>query len=605
MSFGLVGANKLAQLSTDANGNTVLVGTDGVPVDLSGAAPLTSANTPGGGYGSTMAAFTNAPSDTTNASRITDLSVTCPDTENGTVVARLDGHALNNATYTHTPAAAIDLTGVQNIGFWAMATPRADGQLYTGIKFIFAASASDFVNFGVAERMTVKADGKWRFYVLPRGAFTVGAGTWTFDTPVARIRIKEADGVTGRSFMAAGEYVYIGPFRKAPRGRAVGLIRFDDGIDDLYSTRFAINSFTGTSGVNVSAGSYNMLELVTAFGFRATCYVLTDSVGQPGFESLAGLKSLQSAGWDIALQSKSNPISNATAGVRLLGPLGYSMIPVGGIGSVDTSANTMTIASGTHMVQSDWDSAGGAVQPFPVEFIGTDLPAPLVVGIKYYLSNANSPTNTQIKVHTTALGSVTSANIVDLTTAGNVANFGIRYWGSANDHTAILADFTGGREWLQANGFTAHEHYALNQGAWDINTEKAYGLSGFKTAWGTSPGVTKDISIAIFETALSAANENYYPTTNGQAGCSRASWMNIQSATQTDGANTAAQVRDYVRKLCAYGMVGGNFHHAGTTANAAILLAFLDELKLQSDRGLIDVMTITEYQARKEATISW
>ena len=597
--------NELARVQTNpSTGLQELWGPDGV-IDVGGADPLTSANAPAGGYGTILAAWTIAPSDTTNASRITDLSVTCPDTEYGNYIAKLDGNASSNATYTHIPAAAIDNTGIANIGFWAMATARADGQLYSGIKFILAASTTDFNVFGVAERINVKADGRWRFYVMSKNSFGIGAGAWTWETAVARIRIKEADGITGRAVMAVGESVYVGPFRKSPRGRAIGMVRFDDNLNDLYTNKVTVNAFTGNSGVNVSAGTYNMLELVTAFGFRATCYVLTDTVGEPGFESVAGLQALQSAGWDIAFQSKSNPISNNLGGIRLLGPIGYNMIAVGGIASVDTSANTMTVASGTHMVQTSANGSGTAVQPFPVEFTGTDLPAPLVAGTKYYLSNANSPTNTQFKVHTTAAGSVTATDIVDLTTTGTVANFGVRYWGSANDYTAILADFTGGRQWLQDNGFTAHEHYALNQGAWDIYSEAAYAESGFLSAWGTAPTSSKGLSIAAFETAVSGAGETVAPTSNSQIGCSRGSWMNIQTATQTDGSQTESNVRTYVRTLCAYGLVGGNFHHAGTTANVAVLLAYLDELKLQSDRGMIDVLTISEYQARKDATIYW
>ena len=574
----------LAAIPADNNNNAILIGGGGHLRDTKAAR---------GGLGDVLVAWDSAPSSTTSASRITDLSMLSPDPDYGTYTAKLDGTGAAGTIYQHTPASAIPMAGVNSIGFWAMAPARPSGEHFVEVKILLA--STPWTVFGTTS-FPIRANGKWKYYTLPMSSFANGGGGWVPTNSVAEIRIREGDGTTGRAQMAVGEAFYLGPIRKNPRARAVGMIRFDDNLASLYSTKVAINAFNGDSGVSIAAGSYSALDLVSAFGFKANAYVLTDTIGQLGFETQAGLRALQdNYGWDIAFQSKANPIGLSNSGVRLLGPLGYGLMPIGGIASVDTAANTVTAAA-VHGVISV-GTVNGNIQPFPVEFIGTNLPAPLVTGQKYYLSNANSPTNTAFKVHTTALGSVTDADIVDLTTAGVAANFGVRYWGSSNDYTAILAEFQSGRSAMQAMGFKAFDHYAMNQGAWDIYSEKAAIEVGFKTAWGIGNG----FRVAPYEVAVDLVGTPS-PTGISSAGCTQGGWINLPSAIQTDGAPTAADVRAYVRSLVAYGLSGGNYHHAITLANAPVLLAYLDELKVQQDRGLLDVMTITEFQQRVEAS---
>lgn len=591
-----------AMLGKDANGNTVLAGGDGnyavIPVDndgkaivVGGGGHLRDQHAPRGGLGDILVAWDIAASSNTSSSRVTDLSMLCPDPDYGMYIAKMDGTGAAGTIYQHTPGASISMAGVNSIGFWAMAPTRPSGEHYAPIKILFASTA--WTVFGTAQ-LAVRADGVWRYYVCPMTAFTATGG-WVASNNIVEIRIREGDGTNGRTPLAVGESFYLGPIRKNPRGRAVGMIRFDDNHKTLYSTPVAVNAFTGDSGVSVAAGSYTCLDLVEAFGFKANAYVLTDFIGELGFETEAGLRVLQDTyGWDIAFQAKSNPIGVANSGVRMLGPLGYNMVPIGGVASVDVAANTITCLAAHGVLAVG--NVNGNVQPFPVEFIGTDLPAPLVTGTKYYLSAIST---TVFKVHTTAMGSVTAADVVDLTSAGIAANFGVRYWGSANDYTAILAEFQGGQSAMQAMGFKAYEHYALNQGAWDIYTEQAAIETGFKTAWTIA---NKAYRVAPFDIAFNIPG-NSTVSTFGSNGATPASWMNIPTAVQTDGSPTAADARAYVRALAAYGLVGGNYHHGLTTANAAVLLAYLDELKVQSDRGLLDVMTITEFQKRVEASV--
>lgn len=586
---GLVGPNNesFAAIPANENGNAIVTGGGGGLRDLNAAR---------GGYGDLLTAFTvAADGGTANASRITDLSVTCPDPDYPGFVAKLNGTSpTQQAVYDHTPGSAIDMTGVDGIGFWAMATPLASGEPYALVKFLLG--YTPWTVFTEAQ-FAIRADGRWRFYVAPSYAWP----SWSAGTAITTLRIREGDGTTGRIPMSTASAIYIGAIRKNPRGKAVGMIRFDDNVADLISTRKAVNLFTGNSGVTIAAGNYNALELVEAFGFKANCYILTDFVDSPGFETTTNLRALQDTyGWDICYQSKANPIGGSS-GARLLGPIGYNLVPIGGVSSVSTANNTITCTS-AHGVTTVSDGAGSRVQPFPVEFTGTDLPSPLVTGTKYYLSAVDTTT---FKVHTTAVGSVTAADIVDITTAGTAANFGVRYWGSSNDHTAIQADFEQGMAWMQAEGFKAYEHYALNQGAFDIYVEKAALAAGFKTAWTTALISGTDgggLKVANFEPAF-RIDTTILPSAIGQFGCTYAPWLNIPHAIQTDSTPTASDARAYVRKLVSRGAVGGNYHHGLTTANADVLLAYLDELKLHADRGQIDVLTVSEYYQRREATV--
>jgi hypothetical protein len=73
--------------------------------------------------------------------------------------------------------------------------------------------------------------------------------------------------------------------------------------------------------------------------------------------------------------------------------------------------------------------------------------------------------------------------------------------------------------------------------------------------------------------------------------------MKIVGGIQTDagsGVVTATDARNYVDSVVAAGGWGQNYHHRITNLNGPVLAALLDQLKIKSDAGLIDVVTATE-----------
>lgn len=548
---------------------------------------------PGSGFGSMLLNWSAGTEEKTGTGTelLTDLSEICPDSESRTLIVKLLGTGTYSEMYGRT-GISLDISDADNIGVWARATKRGNGEHYAPLKIMVASTA--WTAYGYCN-VSVRADGKWHYIVIPVSSF-VAIGGWTKAAPIVALRVREADGTIGRSNLAAGESIMLGPIRKNARGKAAAVVRFDDGLGSLTRKECTINStFNGASGVSIPAGVYSFAEIVQKFGFRGNAYVLTDWIGQPGFCTQAELRDLQDTyGWDIAFQSAVNPIGYSNPGVRLLGPVGYNLVPIGGVASVDTAANTITTTAANLVTAVG--AVGTWVQPFPVEFIGTDLPAPLLTGTRYYLRNNNGVTNTQFTIHPTAYDSVANTNAIDLTTAGTAANFGVRYWGSANDHTAILAEFMRGQQYLRDSGFKAWQHYALNQGAWDIYTERA----AIEAKWLTA--MTIDLS-GVYDGSMPAFTPAVHVTVSstGSEGALHADWLNLCSAIQTDGSKTDADVRAYVNTLVKTGGTGGNYHHGPTIANVLVLLAYLDQLKLRSDQGLIDVLTVTELYDRIQA----
>lgn len=536
---------------------------------------------------------TAAGGGTTGATRITDGSEACPDPDSPDQIIRVPFTASNASVYDHIPTVATDISTVKTLGIWLRAIPRVDGERFTMVKILFAASTTDFVNFGQAT-VCVQADGRWRLHTLNPDQISVGAGTWTKATPVARYRFREGDAgtATNRAQMSSGDVYFVGPIRANPKQKAIGLVRFDDGLSNLFTSK-SVNvaaTFTGQSGVTITAGStYSMADIVSAFGMVANAYVLTDLIGGAGFETVAGLKSLQTMGWDICFQSAANPVGGIGAGVRLLGPYGYDLVAPGRITAVNT-VNGQCTTSGTE------NGIGGtsAGQYFPVTAIGTNLPPELVAGQTYWLFRVNG---TVFTIHSQGIGSLdgVTGKIIP-SNAGTLANWGFRYLGAANDHTAIQAEFQRGYDWLIANGFSSSaEHYAPNQGAWDIYSERAfYAFGKFKTVsmigFSNGPGAC----VPIFEPVATHAAAN--DTTSAEKKTLQAAWINLTNVFQTDVATSATEsvVRARVRAAVSNGWVISNFHHGQSFSTVLDMLWYLDELKLWRDRGMIDVLKVSD-----------
>ncbi|MFA6204558.1 MAG: hypothetical protein WC710_15375, partial [Gallionella sp.] len=120
-----------AQSSTDANNNSVIVvgsaNYAALPIDannkailIGGGGHLRDTTAARGGLGDTLMVFNIAAAANTSSSRITDLSVIAPDPDYGAYVAQFDGTGTAGTIYDHTPAAAVSMTDVNSIGFWAM-----------------------------------------------------------------------------------------------------------------------------------------------------------------------------------------------------------------------------------------------------------------------------------------------------------------------------------------------------------------------------------------------------------------------------------------------------------------------------------------------------
>jgi hypothetical protein len=543
---------------------------------------------------------TAAGAGTTGATRITDGSEACPDPDSPDQIIRVPFTAGNASVYDHIPTVATDISTVKTLGVWLRATPRVDGERFTMVKILFAASTADFVNFGQAT-VCVRADGRWRLHTLNPDQIGVGAGSWTKATPVARYRFREGDAgtATNRSQMASGDVYFVGPIRANPRQKAIGLVRFDDGLSNLFTAK-AVNvaaTFTGQSGVVIPAGStYSMSDIVAAFGLVGNAYVLTDLIGTAGFETVAGLKSLQAMGWDVCFQSAANPVGGIGAGVRLLGPYGYDLVAPGRITAVNT-VNGQCTTSGTE------NGIGGTSngQYFPVTAIGTNLPTELVAGQTYWLFRVSG---TVFTIHSQSIGSLdgVTGKIIP-SSAGTLANWGFRYLGAANDHTAIQAEFQRGYDWLVSNGFgSGAEHYAPNQGAWDIHVERAfYSVGKFKTV--SMTGFTNAVGacVPVFEPVANHATANDIVSANFKT--LHAPWLNLSYAFQTDVAVSATEavVRARVRAAVANGWVITNFHHGQSFTTVLDMLWYFDELKLWKDRGLIDVLKVSDAWARINA----
>ena len=592
-----VATDTVANYSFDSTGAvTGLVGPGGVVID----SPI---KTPGvvselyNGIGSNvMFDISVATSSSGTASLITDGSVSCPDPDFPANIFQIGPTGIIDQALGSTVA----LSGIDNIGFWARATRSSDSELFTSVKLLLSDSTSGFTTFGTIS-FAIRADGKWRYHIASIQGFVPGASAWA--AVYGRIRFREDDGVatTGRPLMAGADRAQIGAIRANPRGKTTMFVRFDDGLDNLVSQKKAVlaAAFAGSSGVNIPAGSYSMFELVQAFGFKANCFVLTDLIGKPGFATWDELRTLQTAGWSICVQAGANPVSQNSDGARLLGPVGYNLYSVAGdIASVTASVFTVNGAKPDIIGGTAGYTAVGGVQSFPVQVLGTP-PLPLVSGSIYYALRRGTRT---FSLHTVPVGLSPQDNDQGLVTitGSDTSQMTLRYAGSANDHTAILADFQKAQAALAANGLTGTQHLALNQGAYDRNVETAIVLAGFKSAQTTSvrPSFVQSIPGAV---QSCITNTTITPATTGRVGTTHSGAFTLMTVNQSDGALTAAQLRQFVGQCVKYGSMGANYHHNAN--NIDVLLAYLDQCKLTSDTGLLEVLTVEQQQTRVDAWI--
>lgn len=528
------------------------------------------------------------------ASWITDGSSACPDPAFPFNIFQIGAAG----TIDQALGTAVPIAGIDAIGFWARAVRNSDSAGFTSCKILISESTSGFTTFGELP-FAIRSDGKWRFYTVPLvGLFTAGVTI----SAIGRVRIRESDGVAGdgRPLMSGGDFAQFGAFRINPRGSSTMFVRLDDGLDNLVSNKTALlaSQFTGISGVTIPQGSYSVVELLDAFGFKGNAFVLTDFVGKKGFATWEQLRYLQDQkGWSICVQAAANPVSNSGDGARLLGPLGFNLHGTpGDVASVSASVFTLAGSRPDSIGGTTGSVLGvGGVQPFPVIVNGTP-PAPLVAGNTYYALRRGVR---QFSLHSVPVGTSPADDSQGLITitGSDTSQMTLRYAGSSNDESAIANDYRRAQDALQANGLTGGNHLALNQGGFDVYVEKAIVQRGFKSCQTTARHSSFIPTFGGF-VALTRASVILTPATNGISGTTASGVFSTITIIQSDGVPTAAQMRQFVANCAKFGSVGANYHHGTTASNTLVLLAYLDHLKMCADVGLTNVLTVEEYQDR-------
>lgn len=503
--------------------------------------------------------------------------------------------------------ANLDATTVRTIGIFLRAGRRADGGAATEIKVNIAQDNGSLTapNFGIAYadvRIALPADGRWRFCAIPASAASgqLGGDITVFIPGTSnlmrwvRIVLPVTADASPRSPASSSDWVEAGPLYLNPKGaKAAAIVRFDDNAAGFltpmanWATAFpsGFNAAAGArSDISISAvdgAAMNVCDLVAAFGFQATHFILTGKVGGTGYATLSDLRTYQDTyGHLIGFQTgPANPVGSKSQGARLLGPIGYSICPAGSITGV---AGTVATESG-HSVPST-SAQTSFTQGYPVQFAAGGLPATLTADVIYWLRYRNATT---YSVHPTEANAGADTNAIDLTGA-TAASMSYRYAGSANDSSAILAEFAAGRAYMQAHGLNGHRYYAPNQHALDVYVEEALLDHGFDGVFGG--GSADDTYIPTL--AAYTLPRNTFTSGNALALHPNPSYVTTLSVISTDAGATEASIRNAVRAHVQERAVFHNCMHSptGTTAIRA-LCWYLDELKYWSDQGLLYVDT--------------
>ena len=515
-------------------------------------------------------------------------SEACPDSAASTILlAKLPGKDADPVTTATVTGLSIVCNTLNDIVVWAKATVRAGDEIATAMPFQVYLGVGGFTK-NASTTALVPADGKWHALLLNKFNFAQAGGfLFASSDIITQIRVKPIDVSQDAAYgyntpkATGNESIIIGPVRYNPTSRAKFMVRFDDSIGDLAQPA-ATSTFSLPDGTTAPAAGWSALTLLDHYGFRASVFHLPRRIGTSNslvtHATWADLRTLANAGWDNCFQSYFDPLDGASRGIRLLGPQGYAARTVA---SVDTGANSIT-ASATHNILT----LGSTYSGYPVVFSGTNLPSPLIVGKVYWAVGISS---TAFTLYPTEADSINNTKIIDLATTGTAANFTFSYGFARNDYTRYAEDIELGRRLLIDNGYEEESKYwALNQGATDGEVMKAAKAAGVKAVFGAYRGSSPSF---FFGQYPHTENNGTNPALNWKA------IMKIVGGIQTDaagGAVTATDARNYVNSVVAAGGWGQNFHHRITNDNGPILAALLDQLKIKSDAGLIDVVTATE-----------
>jgi len=521
-------------------------------------------------------------------------------------VIRIGGNGAGTAvTWTEALTTGFVDNTARNIGIWVRALPRSDSGRYTMARVTLnrdAAGAIDFSNPFGDWIFRVRADGLWRLYSLTctatAGYFKSSSSPAVFipgtGATLAWARVYAPSTVECYELpvLPNGDVIEYGPIYLNPRGgKAAAIVRFDDNKSSIYTplstsgtgsfSSLFPSGFAGRSGVSISAAAgdaMSMIDLVEAFGFKSTHYILCRHVGQqPGFATLDQLRSLVTRGHQVAFQSYYNPVGTAVHGARLLGPFGYSSIC--SAGSI-TGISTTTLTQSGHVIPNTTvrNAATGA-QGFPVVWDSAGLPSTITAGTTYWLRYLSSTT---FSVHPSELDARDNTGAINFTGA-TASSLVYRYVGATNDYTGILADYNAGKSWFSENGFgDGYRYYALNQSAHDRYVFTALDVFGemYPAFGGNAP-----------DDLMSLTNAAYVGTNYTLDARVSAEHLLCEANIGTDNLVSEAAVREFVRLQVQEGAIIQNIGH---DHRADTMAWYLDELKYWSDAGMVYVGTHKE-----------
>lgn len=363
-----------------------------------------------------------------------------------------------------------------------------------------------------------------RIMWLNKSDFSVGAGTPTWDN-IARMEISWRK--TTRTTTVVPLDITINGLAYGARHQTPTLIwTFDDGDLAQYSEAYL--------------GTTNPASCMSAYGWPGTAYINSSNIGTSGKMTVANLRTLEAAGWDICSHTHSH-IPNA-----------WQYTP-----SISGTTLTMTNSSIDHGLTTG-DSV--TVKKLdPIECIGT------------FVGTMADQSNIAVTIPTPeATTSVTGYNSIDHIT-----------------QAALRAEIQACLDWLKLNGFTrALEHYAYPYGYHSQAVVDLLQSMGFKTArtLGTMTGSLQ----AFGWSGLSPSSKSF-------------DWFRLP-ARGLGSADTAAGVLTDIDSVSKYGgaiiIYGHNFVTAPAVSrefSIANLKTLFDGVKQREREGRLQIKTMREY----------
>ena len=537
---------KTPSLST-VNGNTVLVGADGVTrrvdktYDQYGRSEARSQAYEIPGYAGTPIDFADATLTVSGGASVLKQDIPGQGTGHGFSLVYHASGAVADAVLASAMA-------MDDLLMLTLNVERAEAaSTPVTLKIYFLETAGDFVNYWWAYA-TITASGE-QLISIPRGAINK-FGTPTETKGCAQIRFRmEATTVNECPALPVGETVKVGALRKNPRTRAKIMFTHDDGKTPLET--FAAK--------------------LAEYGWVGNAYIVPAVVGKTGYMTLAQLQTLKASGWVIGNHSYTHPANNRNDGIQLLGPKGQNIA----VTTIDTATNIITCTT-------NLAPAGYAA---PITFSAVAAPGGVTLGQDYYPKKVTVSTFT---IHPTLDDAIAGTNTVDITSAGTTVTFS--YSDATADETGIAADFQAAADWLDANGFDPW-HCALPQASHDLYVHNA--LDGKPTVSvrgvydnfkNTSKMDGTPLIYSYPDSTLGFYSATKTTTLPG-------SWMNLPGVESMESGLTAT-VQAFIDGLITTGATGCLLDHGYTEA---VVTAVCDYVKEKEEAGLIDVVTAAEW----------